>query len=274
MTLTIAALLAEARTRIAPAEARLLLGHLLQRSTAWLEAHRDEPVDAVIERQMSALVGRRSAGEPIAYLLGVREFYGRDFAVTPDVLIPRPETELLVDIAKQKVDAGETANILDLGTGSGCIAVTLALELPQAKVAAADVSPVALAVARDNAVGLGAKVEFFKSDWFAALPAQTFDLIVANPPYVAAGDSHLSQGDLRFEPQGALTDHADGLAALRRIIAHAPAWLRPGGWLFVEHGYDQADAVRDLLQAAGLTDIEQHRDLAGIVRCSGARITN
>lgn len=274
MTLTIAALLAEARTRIAPAEARLLLGHLLQRSTAWLEAHRDEPVDAVIERQMSALVGRRSAGEPIAYLLGVREFYGRDFAVTPDVLIPRPETELLVDIAKQKVDAGETANILDLGTGSGCIAVTLALELPQAKVAAADVSPVALAVARDNAVGLGAKVEFFKSDWFAALPAQTFDLIVANPPYVAAGDPHLSQGDLRFEPQGALTDHADGLTALRRIVTAAPDWLAPGGWLFCEHGYDQAAAVRELLTTAGFTDIEQHRDLAGIVRCSGARITN
>lgn len=275
---TIAVLLAEARTRIAPAEARLLLGHLLQRSTAWLEAHRDEHVDEGVMQQMSALAGRRSAGEPIAYLLGVREFYGRDFIVTPDVLIPRPETELLVDVAKQKVGVGKTAKcaakILDLGTGSGCIAVTLALELPQAKVAAADVSSAALAVARDNAARLGADIEFFASDWFAALPPRHFDLIVANPPYVAAGDPHLSQGDLRFEPQGALTDHADGLAALRHIIAHAPAWLSPQGWLFCEHGYDQADAVRELLQAAGLTGIEQHRDLAGIVRCSGARITN
>ena len=274
MSVTIAALLVEARMRIAPTEARLLLGHLLQRSTAWLEAHRDESVDALIGQQMSALVGRRSAGEPMAYLLGVREFYGRDFAVTPDVLIPRPETELLVDIAKEKVGVGGTAHILDLGTGSGCIALTLALELPQAQVAAADVSSAALAVARDNAARLGARVEFLESDWFAALPAQAFDLIVANPPYVAADDPHLSQGDLRFEPQGALTDHADGLAALRHIITQAPAWLSPQGWLFCEHGYDQADAVKGLLQAAGFTNIEQHRDLAGIIRCSGARITN
>ncbi len=274
MSALIAAVLAEARTQIPPAEARMLLGHLLQRSTAWLEAHRDESVDEAVDRQMSALVGRRSAGEPMAYLLGVREFYGRDFAVTADVLIPRPETELLVDIAKEKVGAGGTAAILDMGTGSGCIAVTLALELPQAQVIAADVSSAALAVARDNAARLGAHVEFVESDWFVALPAQAFDLIVANPPYVAAGDRHLSEGDLRFEPQGALTDHADGLAALRHIIAHAPAWLSPQGGLFCEHGYDQADAVRDMLQAAGFIDIEQHRDLAGIVRCSGARIAH
>jgi len=274
MTLSLAALLAEARTRIAPAEARLLLGHLLQRSTAWLEAHRDEPVEESVVQKMSALVGRRNAGEPIAYLLGVREFYGRDFSVTPDVLIPRPETELLIDIAREKVGAGKTAKILDLGTGSGCIAVTLALELPQTQVTAADVSPAALAVARDNAARLGAHVEFFESDWFAALPSTCFDLIVANPPYVTAGDPHLSEGDLRFEPQGALTDHADGLAALRHIIAHAPARLSQHGWLFCEHGYDQGDAVKGLLLAAGFTELEQHRDLAGIVRCSGARITN
>jgi release factor glutamine methyltransferase len=272
MRTTIAALVAEARARIAPAEARLLLVHLLQHSTAWLEAHRDEPVVEAIEQQMSALVGRRSAGEPMAYLLGVREFYGRDFAVTPDVLIPRPETELLVDIAKEKVGVGGTASILDLGTGSGCIAITLALELSQTQVTAADVSSAALAVARNNAARLGAHVALYESDWFATLPIQAFDLIVANPPYVAAGDPHLSQGDLRFEPQGALTDHADGLAALRHIIAHAPAWLSPQGWFYCEHGYDQAKAVRDLLQAAGFQDIEQHRDLAGIVRCSGARI--
>ncbi|MDP1525856.1 MAG: peptide chain release factor N(5)-glutamine methyltransferase [Rhodocyclaceae bacterium] len=271
---TIAALLATARTRIAPAEARLLLGHLLQRSTAWLEAHRDEPVDEAVDRQMSALVGRRSAGEPMAYLLGVREFYGRDFAVTADVLIPRPETELLVDIVKEKVGVGETAHILDLGTGSGCLAITLALECTNAQITAVDVSAPALAVARRNAQQLDARVCFVESNWFSALPAQAFDLIVANPPYVAAGDPHLSEGDLRFEPQGALTDHADGLAALRHIIAHTPTWLSPQGWLFCEHGYDQAGAVRNLLQAAGFTDIEQHHDLAGIVRCAGARITN
>lgn len=274
MSMTIAALLAAARTHIAPAEARLLLGHLLKQSTAWLEAHRDDPVDEAVERQMSALAGRRYAGEPMAYLLGVREFYGRDFGVTPEVLIPRSETELLVDIAKEKVGAGRTASILDMGVGSGCIAVTLALECAGAKVTAVDVSACALAVARKNAQQLGASVCFVESDWFTALSAQRFDLIVANPPYVAAGDPHLSQGDLRFEPPDALTDHADGLADLRHIIAHAPAWLSPQGWLLCEHGYDQADAVRKLLQATGLTDIEQHVDLAGIVRCSGARIAD
>ncbi len=273
MSATIATLLAEARTRIAPAEARLLLGHLLQRSTAWLEAHRDELVDVAVERQMSALVGRRSAGEPMAYLLGAREFYGRDFAVTPDVLIPRPETELLVDIAKEKVGASGAAkcaaHILDIGTGSGCLAITLALECPNAEITAVDVSASALVVAQKNAQQLGAQVRFIESDWFAALPAQRFDLIVANPPYVAADDPHLLQGDLRFEPQGALTDHADGLAAIRRIVAGAPDWLNPDGWLLLEHGYDQAAAVWELLATAGFEAIAQQRDLAGIVRITG-----
>jgi release factor glutamine methyltransferase len=187
------------------------------------------------------------------------------------VLIPRPETELLVDIAREKVGAGGTVNILDLGSGSGCLAVTLALELPQARVTAVDVSPAALEVARANAARLGARVAFAASDWFAALPPARYDLIVSNPPYIAAGDPHLAQGDLRFEPAGALTDRADGLAAIRRIVAAAPAWLAPGGWLFCEHGYDQAAAAHALLVAAGYTDIEQHRDLAGIVRASGGR---
>jgi release factor glutamine methyltransferase len=271
VSLSITAALAEARQQIPVAEARLLLGHLLQRSTAWLEAHRDEALAPTDAGQFAALVARRAAGEPVAYLLGQREFYGRDFAVTPDVLIPRPETELLVDIAKEKVGADGTVSILDLGTGSGCLAVTLALELPQARVAAVDVSPAALEVARGNAARLGARVAFVASDWFAALPAATYDLIVSNPPYVAAGDPHLAQGDLRFEPAGALTDHADGLAAIRRIVADAPHWLVPGGWLFFEHGYDQAEAVRVLLEATGYTDIEQRRDLAGIVRASGGR---
>jgi release factor glutamine methyltransferase len=267
---TVGGLLAEARQHIPASEARLLLGHLLDRNAAWLEAHRDDAV--TIGCDYAALVERRAAGEPIAYLVGSREFYGRDFAVTPDVLIPRPETELLVDIAKQKLGAGGTARILDLGTGSGCLAVTLALELSQARVTAVDVSPAALEVARGNAQRLGANVVFVESDWFSALPSQRFDMIVANPPYVAAGDPHLDEGDLRFEPVGALTDHADegdGLAAIRRIVTAAPQWLAARGWLFFEHGYDQAAAARQLLDAAGFSEIEQFFDLAGIVRASG-----
>jgi release factor glutamine methyltransferase len=279
--LSIAAALADARQRIPPAEARLFLAHLLGRSTAWLEAHREDALSGEQLAGFRAIVARRAAGEPVAYLLGLREFYGRDFAVTPAVLIPRPETELLVDIAREKLAAGGTApakvgadgtvNILDLGTGSGCLAVTLALELPQARVTAVDVSPAALEVARGNAARLGARVAFVASDWFAALSPARYDLIVANPPYIAAGDPHLAQGDLRFEPAGALTDHADGLAAIRRIVADAPHRLVPGGWLFCEHGYDQGEAAHALLVAAGYADIEQRRDLAGIVRASGGR---
>lgn len=270
MTATIVALLAEARRHIPVAEARLLLSHVLDRPAAWLEAHRDDAI--AVEAEYSALVRRRIAGEPIAYLTGVREFYGRDFSVTPDVLIPRPETELLIDIAREKLGAGGTASILDLGAGSGCLAVTLALELPQARVTAVDVSPTALEVARGNAQRLDARVELTESDWFASLSPQRFDMIVANPPYIAASDPHLYEGDLRFEPVGALTDHTDqgdGLAAIRSIVTAAPQWLDARGWLFFEHGYDQAEAVRDLLADAGFPAIEQHRDLAGIVRVSG-----
>lgn len=269
--MTLAEALADARALIPPAEARLLLGQVLGRSAAWLEAHRDEACAPEPLARFLALVERRAAGEPVAYLLGRREFYGRDFAVTADVLIPRPETELLVDIAKLKVGAGGTARILDLGAGSGCVAVTLALELPGACVTAVDVSAAALDVARGNAARLGARVAFVESDWFAALPAGRFNLIVANPPYVAAGDPHLVTGDLRFEPVGALTDHADGLAAIRQIVTEARNRLADGGWLLCEHGFDQGEAVRALLQEAGYAEIEQHRDLAGIVRTSGGR---
>lgn len=268
---TIAALLAKARQRLPAIEARLLLAHSLGRNTAWLEAHHDATLDAATAARFSLLVQRRAAGEPVAYLTGRREFYGRDFAVTPDVLIPRPETELLVECAKSKLGAGETAHVLDLGTGSGCLAITLALELPMTQVTAIDVSPAALTIARANAERLSARVAFIESDWFAALPPQTFDLIVANPPYVAADDAHLRQGDLRFEPKAALTDGADGLTAIRRIVATAPRWLAQGGWLFFEHGWDQAAIARDLLQSAGFESIEQHRDLSGIVRVSGGR---
>lgn len=280
---TVTAALAAARANIPSGEARRLLAHLLIRSTAWLEAHRDEPLTARQLTLFSALVARRAAGEPVAYLVGQREFYGRDFVVTPAVLIPRPETELLVDVVLAKVSvtagnplfgAGGTARILDLGTGSGCIAITLALELPMVQVTAVDASPEALSVARDNAARLGAAVTFIESDWFAALQAERFDLIVANPPYVASGDPHLEAGDLRFEPASALTDHADGLAAIRHIVAAAPRCLNPDGWLFLEHGYDQAAAVNDLLVTAGFARIEQHHDLAGIVRVSGGKISD
>ncbi len=268
---SIAGALAAARLSIPIAEARLLLRHVLDANAAWLEAHRDDQLPRSTAEAFAALVERRACGEPVAYLLGFREFYGREFSVTPDVLIPRPETELLVEIGQKKVGASDTASLLDLGTGSGCVAITLALELPQARVAAADISVAALAVARANATLLGANVSFIESDWLARFGDRRFDVILSNPPYVAAADTHLTEGDLRFEPLSALACGADGLDAIRRIVADASRHLEAGGWLLFEHGYDQADALRELLAAAGFTDIEQHRDLAGIVRVSGGR---
>ena len=278
---TVAAALAAARAKLPASEARLLLGHVLGRSTAWLITHDDQVLDEDELLAFASLAARRTGGEPVAYLVGHREFFGRDFAVSPAVLIPRPETELLVDIALRKLGAcrpakrnprqteSETARILDLGTGSGCIAITLALEFPQAQVTAVDASEAALHTASKNAEQLGAQLRFVRSDWFAALDGERFDLIVANPPYVAAGDPHLAAGDLRHEPSAALSSGTDGLEDIRRIIAAASAHLAPGGKLWLEHGYDQAEAVGGLLAAAGLVDIEQHRDLAGIVRVSG-----
>ena len=269
---TVAAALAAARAKLPASEARLLLGHVLQRPTAWLISHDDQVLDEDELLAFASLVARRAGGEPVAYLVRYREFFGREFAVSPSVLIPRPETELLVDIALAKVGADGTARILDLGTGSGCIAVTLALEFPQAQVTAVDASAAALSVARENSERLGASLRLLQSDWFDQLPGERFDLIVANPPYIAAADSHLVAGDLRHEPDAALASGADGLDAIRRIIAAVPAHLAPGGQLWLEHGYDQAEAVRELLAAAGLCGIEQHRDLAGIVRVSGGRL--
>lgn len=266
---TVAAALAQARQFVPVPEARLLLGEVLGCNHAWLEAHRDDELADDVAARFDALVARRAAGEPVAYLLGRREFFGRDFAVSPAVLIPRPETELLVEIALTAVADLPAPRILDLGTGSGCLAVTLALERPKAEVTAVDISPVALAVARTNAQRLGATLRCIESEWFAALAGERFDLIVSNPPYVAEGDPHLAKGDLRFEPPLALACGIDGLAAIRRIVAEAPAHLTPAGGLHLEHGYDQAVAVAQLLEAAGFTDIEQHCDLAGIVRVSG-----
>lgn len=239
-----------------------------------------DPVGPGEAETFDALARRRRAGEPVAYLLGWREFYGRRFAVDADVLIPRPETELLVDRALRWVDArgatGAVLRVLDLGTGTGVIAVTLALERPTLAVAT-DASAAALAVAARNAANLGASVRFALGDWFDALAggagppledsgSDGFDLIVSNPPYVASDDPHLSTGDLRFEPRQALTDFGDGLGAIRRIVAGAGPHLRPGGAVMIEHGHDQAAAVRRLMAAAHLSSIETERDLAGIER--------
>ena len=266
--MTVAEVLAQARRSVAANEARLLLRHVIGASAGEIAAHPERALDALDRDHYRTLVARRAAGEPIAYLLGSREFFGREFQVSPAVLIPRPETELLVDVAMAKLRGVARPRILDLGTGSGCVAISLALELG-ATVTAVDLSAEALAVARTNARSLGAAVTFMVSDWYSAVGGR-FDLIVANPPYVAEGDPHLSAGDLRFEPSMALACGTDGLSAIRRIVAEAPRCLSPGAWLFLEHGYDQASAIRDLL-AGHFTDIEQHRDLAGIVRVSGGR---
>ncbi len=266
---TIAAALAAAREKLPGFEARLLLGHVLQQPPVWLLAHDDVLLDETALRGFNDLIARREAGEPVAYLLGRREFFGRDFAASPAALIPRPETELLVEVALKKLGDGNTARILDLGTGTGCIAITLALECPSAQVTALDASRDALALAAENARRLNASVHFLRSDWYAAVQGEIFDVIISNPPYIAATDAHLTQGDLRFEPPAALASGADGLDAIRHIIAAAPAHLSAQGRLWLEHGYDQADAVRALLAAAGFTAIEQHRDLAGTVRVSG-----
>lgn len=269
--MTIGEALALARGRIAPAEAKLLLRQVLGSSAAEIAAHPERALDEARASEYAALVARRAAGEPVAYLVGSREFFGREYKVTPAVLIPRPETELLIEAALSKLSSRPTPGILDLGAGSGCVAITLALELG-CEVTAVDVSPAALAVARENAAQLGACVRFVESDWFSGVAGE-FDLIVGNPPYVAEGDPHLSEGDLRFEPMTALACGQDGLSAIRRIVADAPRHLKPGGWLFIEHGYDQAGAIRALLSETGFSAIEQQRDLAGILRISGGVLT-
>lgn len=275
----LAAVITAAREKLPTSEARLLLGYVLQKPLAWLLAHDDEVLDEARLSAFKTLVTRRAAGEPVAYLLGYREFFGREFLTTPATLIPRPETELLVERVIEKVSLkvgdGETAikhksrRILDLGTGTGCIAITLALECPDASVFAIDANEATLNVAQANAQRLNANVRFLHSDWFAAVGGEKFDLIVGNPPYIAAEDAHLLQGDLRFEPLAALASGANGLDAIRHIIATAPAYLNSAGELWLEHGYDQAEAVRELLDSAGFLHIEQHCDLAGIVRVSG-----
>ena len=252
-----------------PLENRILLGHALGLTRVGLITQSERTLSDAEAQALAALVARRQQGEPIAYIVGKREFFGLDFAVTPAVLIPRPDTELLVELALERLPAG--GRLLDMGTGSGAIAVALAHTRRDAHVSALDVSAAALEVARANAAAHGAAVRFVHSDWFGALAGERFDLIASNPPYIADGDRHLAEGDLRFEPAGALTDHADGLSALRTIVEGAPAHLAPQGWLLMEHGYDQAAAVRDLLAARGWGEVQSWRDLAGIERVTGGR---
>jgi len=252
-----------------PVDQRILVCHALGLSRTALITQSGRVLDAQEAAAVSALLQRRLDGEPVAYIVGQREFYGLAFHTTPAVLIPRPETELLVELALERLPP--RGRLLDMGTGSGAIAVSIAHQRPDAVVTALDVSQDALAVAAHNARQHGVDVRFLHSDWYGAVQQEQFELIVSNPPYIADGDRHLAEGDLRFEPSGALTDFADGLSALRTIIAGAQARLAPGGWLLMEHGYDQAAAVRDLLAAAGYSEVRSWQDLAGIERASGGR---
>jgi release factor glutamine methyltransferase len=255
--------------REARLEAQILLGHTLGQARAWLIAHADDAPTPAQAGQFFALLQRRLGGEPVAYLLGEREFYGLAFRVTPAVLIPRPETELLVELALARMPAGHPCRVLDLGTGSGAVAVALALQRPAAEIIAVDQSAAALAVAEDNAARLGThNLRFLHGDWYAPLGESRFELIVSNPPYIAAADPHLAQGDLRFEPAVALASGADGLDDIRAIIRGAAAHLQSGGWLLFEHGYDQAAACRQLLVQAGFQQVASAADLAGIERVS------
>jgi release factor glutamine methyltransferase len=280
--LTLKAALEEATASIGKVDAQAIITHLLGVDRAYLLAHPTRVLTESEDARVDMLVAQRSMGHPVAYLLGRREFYSRDFAVGPDVLIPRPETETLVEAALARLVAPADApasmgrgpiSVLDLGTGSGAIAITLACERPDVAVTATDWSEAALDVARANALTHGNSVEFVPGEWYAPVAGRRFDLIVSNPPYVAAADPHLGRGDLRFEPAHALTDgSADGLASIRTIIEGAPGHLKPGGWLLLEHGHDQADAVRGLLGAAGFTSLLSMQDLAGTPRVAGGTI--
>ena len=247
-------------------EARMLAERALGMSAVTVAANLRTAISPADAEKFEALTARRRNGEPVAYILGEREFYGRSFIVTPDVLIPRPETELLCEAVLERLSAakaGEGAAILDLGTGSGAIAVTLACERPDISVTAVDVSSATLAVARVNAArfNVTGRIHFVQSDWFSELGGARFDIIVSNPPYVTEGDTHLATGDLRFEPRLALLGGAYGMTALRQIARNAPAYLDPRGWLLFEHGWTQGDECRKALSTNGFDDIITIRDL-------------
>jgi len=252
------------------AEAELLLGRLLARERAYLIAHPEQPVEPTVAGKAADWFARRRCGEPIAYITGWREFYGIPLRVTPDVLIPRPETECLVDIVLERMSAAEPARVLELGTGSGAIALALAGARPDWRITATDISQATLEVARENARRCAAVVEFLQSDWFDAIGPGRFDLIVSNPPYVMAADGHLQLGDVRFEPRLALVGGASGMECIEAIATQARDRIFSGGWLILEHGYDQGARCLALLRQLGYTDAEDFGDLAGIARvCAG-----
>jgi len=264
-----------ASQRIDRLDARLLLEHVCGCRHADLIARPERELTDAQSARFERLLARRAAGEPLAYLVGSAFFYGLEFAVSPDVLIPRDDTEVLVDRALERARSWSRPTIVDLGTGSGIVAIVLARQCPSAVVTAVDVSPAALSIARSNAERHGVPVRFLEGDWYSPLGGERFDLIVSNPPYVVAGDPHLANNGLPFEPQSALTDGiagGDGLACIRAIVDGAPTHLSPGGWLLMEHGYDQAVQVRDLLEATGFTSVASWRDSAGIERVSGGRL--
>jgi len=270
------ALLRAARARVEPGEAEWLLSHVLGKSRSWLYSHGDDALGGAEAARFEELVARRVAGEPVAYLTGRRGFWQFDLQVTPATLIPRPETELLVELALDRLPGDRAWRVADLGTGSGAIALVLAHERPNAQVIATDASLAALDVARGNAAALKlSRVEFRAGNWFEPLDGERFDLIASNPPYIADDDMHLGQGDLRHEPRSALASGSDGLDAIRVIAAGAAAHLQPGGWLLVEHGWEQGEAVRALLRAAGLLEVRtasdlENRDRVTLGRAPGA----
>jgi release factor glutamine methyltransferase len=251
-------------------DAELLLLHSLGRDDrSWLIAHDHDELPTDVIATFSSLSDERLRGMPLAYLLGHREFWSLKLKVTRDVLIPRPETELLVAWAVELAFQYDLQSMLDLGTGSGAIALAVQYDLPHLSVTASDVSALALRVARENAQDLGLSVEFVESSWFGALAQRRWALIASNPPYVAADDAHLQEGDLRFEPNTALTDGGDGLSSIREIASNAPDHLEAGGWLLIEHGYDQAADVRSILELNGFSKVSLRHDLAGRPRVTG-----
>lgn len=247
-------------------EARLLLAAATGFSEASVLAYPERQLPVEAQERFQDFVRRRKTGEPVAYILGRKEFYGIELAVNPAVLIPRPETELLVELALQR----GFSSVVDLGTGCGAIALALKRQRPTARIVAVEASAAALVVARRNAVRLGLEVEFLHGEWLTPLGRERFELIVSNPPYVAEGDPHLAE--LRFEPRSALVSGPEGLDALRQIAAAVPAHLAPGGWLFLEHGLGQHFAVQELLRKAGLEEVTTWPDLAGIPRVTGGKV--
>lgn len=266
---TVTELLAHAGRTIDRVDAELLLAHALGKGRSWLFARATDPVADDAHANFLALLQRRIAGEPVAYLTGSRGFWTLDLEVTSATLVPRPETELLVELALARIPAEVPMRVADMGTGSGAIALSIASERPQARVIATDASTAALEVARRNALRTGiANIEFRSGDWYAPLEGERFGIIVSNPPYIADGDPHLDQGDLRFEPAMALSCGPDGLNAIQIIVGHCTDHLDTGGWLLLEHGRDQGEAVRRLLVDAGFIDVESVRDLEGRERIS------